>query len=55
MRSHTAAVASGVTSLGEKPVPPVVSTRATSASAQERSSCSISARSSGTMAVRTTS
>lgn len=41
MRSHTAAVASGVTSRGEKPVPPVVRTSATSAPAAPRMASSI--------------
>ena len=54
MRSHTAAVASGVTSRGENPVPPVVSTSATPRAAASRSSASIRSRSSGTRRVATT-
>lgn len=55
MRSQTAAVASGVTSRGEKPVPPVVSTSATSDAARRRSSVSITTCSSGTIVRSTTS
>ena len=55
-RSTTARVASGVMSRGEKPVPPVVSTREIlSSSAQWISSAWIMSFSSGTMAVCTTS
>ena len=51
-RSITANVASGVTSRGEKPVPPVVSTRENcSSSAQWISSCRINSCSSGRIAV----
>ena len=35
-RRHTASVASGVTSLGEKPVPPLVTIRAVSAPSASR-------------------
>ena len=55
-RSTTARVASGVTSLEEKPVPPVVSTRSTRSSSAHRISASlICSSSSGRMAVRVTS
>ena len=51
-RSSTSAVASGVTSRGESPVPPVVRMRSIFlSSAQARSSALICPRSSGTMAV----
>ena len=54
-RSMTSLVASGVQSRGEKPVPPVVSTRsATPSSAMRRSSPASSSRSSGRRAVWTT-
>ena len=55
MRSHTATVASGVTSRGEKPVPPVVRTSATSAAATSVSMRSMTPCSSGTTQVSTTS
>ena len=54
-RSITSSVASGVMSRGEKPVPPVVSTSATPASASCFSASAIFPRSSGSMAAWTTS
>src|SRR6185295_5789342 len=54
-RSMTLRVASGVTSSGVSPVPPVVNTNATPASTCARSRASISRRSSATISVATTS
>ena len=54
-RSSTASVASGVTSRGDRPVPPVVTIRPIFfSSAQSRSAALICSFSSGTMAVWTT-
>ncbi len=55
MRSQTAVVASGVTSRSENPVPPVVSTSATSWATTSLSASSIRVRSSGTTRTGATS
>ena len=53
-RSHTAAVASGVTSRGPSPVPPVVTQSATSDAAASVMAASMRGRSSGTTAALVT-
>ena len=55
MRSQTASVASGVTSRGERPVPPAVTHMATSAAAASWMAAPIALTSSATIAVEQTS
>ena len=54
MRSHTSSVASGVTSRGDRPVPPQVTHRAASAAAASRMASPTRERTSGTTVAETT-